>query len=138
MPNEPSEDQWSQIDACLDQKIEAIRLYRKFTNADLLTAKNAVEARERGAVVAARASSGTVDWSEIDALLRTGKTISAIKMYREQTGVGLKDAKDAVERRIPEVIESRKSQTKGIGCGAISVLVVLLLGGAFFVWWKLR
>ncbi|WP_369234476.1 ribosomal protein L7/L12 [Streptomyces sp. R21] len=35
---------------------------------------------------------------EIDALLRDGKKIQAIKAYREITGAGLKEAKDAVER----------------------------------------
>jgi ribosomal protein L7/L12 len=34
---------------------------------------------------------------DIEMLLRQGKKIEAIKVYREQTGVGLKDAKDAVE-----------------------------------------
>lgn len=35
---------------------------------------------------------------EVEALLRDGKKIQAIKVYREITGVGLKEAKDAVER----------------------------------------
>ena len=35
---------------------------------------------------------------EIAALARDGKKIQAIKMYREVTGAGLKEAKDAVER----------------------------------------
>lgn len=34
----------------------------------------------------------------IDALLREGKKIEAIKVYRELTGVGLKEAKDAVDQ----------------------------------------
>ncbi|EPD56180.1 MULTISPECIES: ribosomal protein L7/L12 [Streptomyces] len=38
-------------------------------------------------------------WSaEIDALLREGKKIQAIKVYREATGAGLKEAKEAVDR----------------------------------------
>ncbi len=35
--------------------------------------------------------------AEILALLREGKTIEAIRVYRERTGASLKDAKDAVE-----------------------------------------
>lgn len=35
---------------------------------------------------------------EIMMLLRSGRKIEAIKVYREKTGVGLKEAKDAVER----------------------------------------
>jgi ribosomal protein L7/L12 len=34
---------------------------------------------------------------EVQALRRDGKTLHAIKLYRERTGVGLKEAKDAVE-----------------------------------------
>ena len=34
----------------------------------------------------------------VEKMLLAGKKINAIKLYREQTGVGLKDAKDAVER----------------------------------------
>jgi large subunit ribosomal protein L7/L12 len=34
---------------------------------------------------------------EVQELRRDGKLINAIKLYREQTGVGLKEAKDAVE-----------------------------------------
>ncbi|MEU6140230.1 ribosomal protein L7/L12 [Streptomyces sp. NPDC047081] len=38
-------------------------------------------------------------WSaEVADLVRAGKKIEAIKMYREATGVGLKEAKDAVEK----------------------------------------
>ncbi|MEU7141318.1 50S ribosomal protein L7/L12 [Nocardia sp. NPDC046473] len=38
-------------------------------------------------------------WAEIDTLLLHDKKIQAIKRYRELTGAGLKDAKDAVESR---------------------------------------
>jgi ribosomal protein L7/L12 len=34
---------------------------------------------------------------EVQALRRSGKLIHAVKLYREHTGVGLKEAKDAVE-----------------------------------------
>lgn len=37
----------------------------------------------------------------VDELLRAGRKIEAIKEYRLLHGVGLKEAKDAVERRAP-------------------------------------
>ncbi|MFK8846914.1 MULTISPECIES: ribosomal protein L7/L12 [Streptomyces] len=37
--------------------------------------------------------------AEVDALLHKGKKIEAIKRYRELTGAGLVEAKEAVERR---------------------------------------
>jgi len=38
------------------------------------------------------------DTRQVVALLRAGKKIEAIKVYRELTGAGLKEAKEAVER----------------------------------------
>ncbi|MEK2475568.1 hypothetical protein [Streptomyces noursei] len=38
--------------------------------------------------------------AEVDALLAKGKTVHAIKVYREVTGAGLAEAKEAVERRM--------------------------------------
>jgi len=35
--------------------------------------------------------------AEIERLIRDGRKIEAIKAYRESTGLGLKEAKDAVE-----------------------------------------
>lgn len=41
---------------------------------------------------------GDVAWlGEVAALKAQGKLINAIKLYREHTGLGLKEAKDAVE-----------------------------------------
>ena len=41
---------------------------------------------------------GAADWmSEVHALVASGNKIQAIKVYRERTGLGLKEAKDAVE-----------------------------------------
>ncbi|WP_433522936.1 hypothetical protein ACQPZ2_38780 [Nocardia pseudovaccinii] len=38
-------------------------------------------------------------YDEIDELIRQGKKIHAIKLYRDLTGRSLRDAKDAVEAR---------------------------------------
>ncbi|GAA2675041.1 hypothetical protein GCM10009864_52800 [Streptomyces lunalinharesii] len=38
--------------------------------------------------------------AEVDALLAEKKPIAAIKVYREVTGAGLVEAKEAVERRM--------------------------------------
>lgn len=44
------------------------------------------------------ASVAATDDPRLLELLQAGKTIQAIKLYRELTGVGLAEAKDAVER----------------------------------------
>jgi ribosomal protein L7/L12 len=55
-------------------------------------------------------------------LLKSGKTIEAIKVYRSQTGQGLKEAKDAVEA----LAAKYGIASKGAGCASM-VLIALLL-----------
>ncbi len=43
------------------------------------------------------AEEGSEENKQIEDLLRRGNKIEAIRIYRERTGVGLKEAKDAVE-----------------------------------------
>ncbi len=89
-------------------KVEAIKAYRAKTNVGLAEAKAAVEAMQAGLPVAVP-QAPQADWGqsgaadnagkleEIQNLLQQGNKIEAIKIYREMTGVGLKEAKDAVE-----------------------------------------
>lgn len=82
------------------RKIEAIKRYREIHGVGLKEAKDAVEAFEHnGNVMALPAKSvlREVNDSEIEAQIRSGHLIDAIKLYREKNGVGLKEAKDAVE-----------------------------------------
>lgn len=77
------------------KKIEAIKLYIEATGVELKEAKDAVETMKVGSpppLPSPAAALATVH----EALLR-GDKIEAIKLYREATGVGLKEAKDAVE-----------------------------------------
>lgn len=41
--------------------------------------------------------------TDVDRLLAAGKKIEAIKLIREQTGMGLKESKDAAEHRQSEI-----------------------------------
>ena len=82
------------------RKIEAIKRYRELTGVGLKDAKDAVEALEAGRSASLPAKSSLlrqVNDSEIEQQIRSGHLIDAIKLYREKTGVGLKEAKDAVE-----------------------------------------
>lgn len=81
------------------RKIEAIKLYRERTGAGLREAKEAVDAIERGQLppkVAGPVLREVAD-AEIEQEIRSGNMINAIKLYREKTGAGLQDAKNAVE-----------------------------------------
>ena len=88
------------------QKIEAIKLYREMFDVGLKEAKDAVEKLEAGqplvvTSVSVTSAGASVDQAtrlaEVVQLLRAGQKIEAIKLYREIFGVGLKEAKDAVE-----------------------------------------
>ncbi|HEU5086057.1 MAG TPA: ribosomal protein L7/L12 [Roseiflexaceae bacterium] len=83
-------------------KIEAIKLVRERTGWGLKEAKDYVEALPNApplpAPVAPEApvSAGSMD-DEARALLAKGQKIVAIKLVRERTGWGLKEAKDYVD-----------------------------------------
>ncbi len=75
-------------------KIEAIKMYRNRTNCLLRHAKNAVDEAVRGTVE----YTPEMDVSAVE--LETANNdnkIGAIKMIRERTGMGLRDAKTAIE-----------------------------------------
>jgi ribosomal protein L7/L12 len=81
------------------QKIAAIKLYRERTGVGLKEAKDAIDALAGAAPMRSLQAVGSAagDLSTVEDHLRAGQKIQAIKQYREQTGAGLKEAKDAVE-----------------------------------------
>ena len=104
------------------RKIEAIKRYREETGVGLKEAKNAVdrlyaeisppgrftamnESQEysdeglgSGSLRRERMDDSVAYSDEVRSLVRAGRKIEAIKRYREEMGVGLKEAKDAVDR----------------------------------------
>jgi len=96
-----------------ERKIEAIKLYRELTGLGLKEAKDAVDALESSMgtspperIGSARNAEVPVEptsllsgerMATISGHLFQGRTIEAIKLYREWTGAGLKEAKDQVE-----------------------------------------
>lgn len=92
------------------QKIQAIKVYHELTGVGLKEAKDAVEVMEGNAPLAPKAPSAPTmstsgitvppEFGEVAELIQRGATIEAIKRYRELTGVGLKEAKDAVDEFI--------------------------------------
>jgi ribosomal protein L7/L12 len=109
------------------KKIEAIKLYREETRIGLKEAKDTVEALAAGQPIARKSGELVknigVDPNSLEgqvlALMRDQKKIWAIKLYREQTGVGLKQAKDAVEALAAN--HGIRTQT---GCAGMVLLLV--------------
>ena len=112
------------------RKIEAIKHYRDVTGAGLAAAKETVEALERGEPLPTEEPADSAFENEIVLLLQGGKKIGAIKLYRERTGVGLKEAKDAVE-----AVAAQRGLPSRAGCLGAALLLMavsvaaLALGG---------
>jgi ribosomal protein L7/L12 len=120
-------------------KIDAIKLYRQATGVGLAEAKEFVERLElnpqTGAVPAGKMSDATVD--AIQEAIFSGQKIRAIKLYREASGAGLKEAKDfieALEAELRRTDPTRFTAPAAKGCGtavialALIAVVALLLG----------
>jgi ribosomal protein L7/L12 len=76
----------------------AIKAYRELTGAGLREAKETVEAMARGEPVKVPPTlplAATID--DVVSQVKAGQMIHAIKTYREVTGAGLKEAKEAVD-----------------------------------------
>jgi len=107
-------------------KILAIKRYWEVTGVGLAEAKAAVESLEAsGSFTKPVPPDDPHVTSEIVTLLSHGEKIKAIKVYREQFGVGLKEAKEAVDC-IGE--QNGIQSSSGYGC-----LGVVLLGIGVFV-----
>jgi streptogramin lyase/DNA-directed RNA polymerase subunit RPC12/RpoP len=74
--------------------------------------------------------------AEVLRQMRAGSKIGAIKVYRERFGVGLKEAKDAVERleagqpagAVPAALSASAPNARaGLGCGLLVVLIALVV-----------
>ncbi|MGD9855079.1 MAG: ribosomal protein L7/L12 [Planctomycetaceae bacterium] len=108
-----------------DGVITGIKRYREATGCDLKTAKDAVERLMAGGALDPIKPQPGVETleAEIIELAQGQSKIAAIKRYREGTGCGLKDAKDAVDA----LLQQHGIQAKGgSGCAG-----VVLLGLAF-------
>ena len=106
-------DQVQNIHKLLHEKrlIDAIKLYREITGVGLAEAKEAVE--EMAVDESIKPPDDERDYdnpiliSRIKSLLSRNRKVDAVKIYREEYGVGLKEAKMAVDR-----IQATMAQTK--------------------------
>ncbi|MDH5508593.1 MAG: ribosomal protein L7/L12, partial [Anaerolineae bacterium] len=124
-------------------KIDAIKLYRRFTGLGLKDAKDAVEKISRGESVIIRhsyvtssqpqisnweigqdAGEGAADLKAIYELILAGKKMDAIKKYRRVYGVDLKDARLAVEKISAQI--GKKPAKTGLSCLAGLIWILIL------------
>jgi ribosomal protein L7/L12 len=110
-------------------KIEAIKLLREATGLGLAEAKHAVEAAARpgrrgtaaGAPAPATAPPQAATLAAVQQALRAGQTLEAIQLYRAYAGVGLKEAKDAVDAmaRAPSAATLESLTANGLAPGEV-------------------
>lgn len=72
---------------------------------------------------------------QINEAIFAGHKIEAIKLYREATGVGLKEAKDFIETLTESLREQYPDRMpdQAAGCGAAVVMLAGTIGAG--VWW---
>lgn len=84
------------------QLINAVKYYREVTGSSLAEAKEAIEEMARDESVKppddVRDMDNPILISRIKSLLARNRKIDAVKIYREEYGIGLKEAKNAVDR----------------------------------------
>ena len=97
-------DQVQKIHKLLHDKqlIQAVYVYHQATGVSLAEARDAVEEMARNEYTkppsGVRNRDDPVLEGKIKSLLSKGKKLDAVKIYRAEYGVGLKEAQDAVER----------------------------------------
>jgi large subunit ribosomal protein L7/L12 len=109
------------------RKIEAIKRYRDDTGVGLKEAKDAVEGLERGEALPSMKAMDSAFENEIVSLLEGGKKIEAIKVYREKTGVGLKEAKDFIEALAADRRIAAPSRSGCLGVVLVVAAIVLMI-----------
>ncbi len=108
-------------------KIAAIKRYREQTGGDLAEAKAAVESLDaRGSLPERVRSDDSDPTDQIVSLLGRGEKIEAVKLYRDRSGCGLKEAKEAVERIGKQ---NGFPSSSGTGCLGIVLLGIVVAMG---------
>ena len=119
--------------------LTAIKLLRASTGLGLKEAKQAIDAHlgihsasASTAVPPRTAQPGTLPQSVV-AAMQSGNTIEAIKLLREQTGLGLKDAKDAVDAEQIGKPTLAPGEVAGSNGGVWWIIAIALVaGGAYY------
>jgi ribosomal protein L7/L12 len=73
-------------------------------------------------------------WQRIKTALQAGGKLEAIKIYREETGLGLKESKDAIDSLEAELRRTGGMPAKAAKTGCFTVFVL----GAGLSWLLLR
>lgn len=120
--------------------IEAIKRLRQATGLGLKEAKDLIDQHARGETVTVSAAVPLALSPVVIEALQRGNKIEAIRLLREQTGLGLKEAKDAIEAspqaapassavRAPGEVPRSGSLLWWAAIGAIFALAIYVVSG---------
>lgn len=132
-----------EVKAAMDRgnKIEAIKLLRAATGLGLKEAKDAVEHLEASGSLAMAQQIATAPGSErIASALEQGNKLEAVRLYREQNRVGLKEAKEAIDA----MLGGQQSATSGLSPGEVEKstgltwLAVAIVAGVMVAYFYFR
>ncbi len=119
------------------QTIQAIKLLRTATGLGLKDAKDAIDAQLSGKAFTLPSSGSAAPLpAEVLAALQSGNKIAAIKLLREHTRLGLKEAKNAVEASeqisAPATADQSPGKVKSSGGLAFWIAVAATVGIAAY------
>lgn len=137
------------------QKIEAIKVYKEITGMGLRESKEFIDNLEAqlreenpefprnffSAAKPQRPSMGNMpedDAKKMTDFIFAGQKIAAIKMYKEASGLGLKESKDiidALEKQLREECPENFAHAAKAGCGAVVLIGGLLAMAAGAMGW---
>ena len=123
------------------QKIEAVKRVRETLKLGLKESKDIVDDVQRGRTIPLNAAPPDPEpgLTRVHTLIAEGNKIEAIKEYRRLTGLGLKEAKDAVEAieqgmpvRVRQAattgVTSAQSRSPWLVCGVLFVIAIFVFG----------
>ena len=118
--------------------LDAIMLLREATGLGLKEAKDVIAEHLRGnPTLLVPLPAGSPLTPEVAAALQRGNMLEAIRLLREQTGLGLKEAKDAIESSQHDAHASHKrslgEQPKGVGGTWWFVLIIAAVLVGFYL-----
>jgi len=118
-----------------NQRVQAVAAYRRRMGVDLTSAVEAIDAMSRDEEFNVSSADADLEW-EVIGYLERGEKIGAIKLYRTQTGLGLKEARDAVEA-IEQRMGLGTAPTTGgclsmvfLMCSVLTSICLMVLTGA--------
>jgi ribosomal protein L7/L12 len=116
-------------------KIACIKLYREFTDASLLDAKEQIEQFLNNGELGESSNQGQSDFDLDDALMdsilnaiQDGNKVKAVKIYKDATGNSLKPSKEFIEKLMHELALADPESVGKSGCVLLLLVLVTIVG----------